>query len=229
MNKSLKGLEETIGYSFKNKDLLKQAMTHSSYANEIGLSHFDCNERLEFLGDAVLEIVTSEKLYFHFRDKPEGELSKIRASLVCEPALEMFSKKINLSEYILLSRGEEKTGGRQRASIISDCMESLIGAIYLDAGLLEAKRFIHEFILFDVENVKVFKDNKTTLQEILQARGDTPVYELIKESGPAHQKEFTVMVKGLGKVLGQGVAGSKKAAEQSAAGAALSLLRETED
>lgn len=218
--------EKIIGYHFKNRNLLLQALSHTSYANERGKDHLESNERLEFLGDAVLEIVTSEKLFFKYSEKREGELSKMRANLVCEPALELFSRNIRLSEFILLGRGEEKTGGRSRASIISDCMEALIGAIYLDSGFAAATEFIEKFILYDIDNSKIFKDNKTALQELLQAGGDVPVYKLISENGPAHAREFTVSVGNRYGELGQGTATSKKAAEQEAAGEALKNLRE---
>lgn len=229
MNVKPSGLEEIIGYKFKDKKLLTQALSHSSYANERGLGTLMSNERLEFLGDAVLEIVSSEILYNRYPDMKEGELSKLRARLVCELSLSQYAKRIELPTYILLGRGEEKTGGRDRASIISDCMESLIGAIYIDSGMEAAKSFVEKYILFDIENASFFSDNKTALQEVLQRRALVPKYALIKETGPSHNKVFTVSVSLDGSLLGEGSGRTKKAAEQIAAGCALLKLKEMED
>ena len=228
MNIDSIGLEEKIGYSFKNKDILRQALSHSSYTNELGEGYEKCNERLEFLGDAVLEIITSETLYFKYHDMREGELSKLRARLVCEPSLAEYSKRISLSDYMLLGKGEEKTGGRGRASIISDCMEALIGALFIDAGIEETKKFIEKNILYDIENTNFFSDNKTALQEFLQAKSLVPTYALVGESGPSHDKTFTVTVSLGDRVLGEGSARTKKSAEQIAAGKALALLSREE-
>lgn len=226
MENRINALESLIKYSFKDKDLLIRALSHSSYANEQGEGHLNSNERLEFLGDAVLELVVSDRLFYLYPNMKEGELTKLRAVLVCEPSLAAFSERIDLSSFMLLGHGEEKTGGRNRKSLISDCMEALIGAIYLDAGLDTARTFIEENILFDIEHVSYFSDNKTALQEKLQARAKVPVYTLISESGPSHDKVFTMEVSLDGQVLGTGSAGSKKAAEQEAAGAALKYLKE---
>ena len=218
MSRDLNKLEKKIGYTFKNPDLLKKAMTHSSYANELHLPKYECNERLEFLGDAILELISSDFL-FHEHDKmPEGELTKTRASIVCEPALAFCAQHIELGEYLLLGKGEESTGGRKRASITSDAMEALIGAIYEDGGFANAKEFIHSFILNDLEHKKLFYDSKTILQEIVQANFKEEVkYKLIGEEGPDHNKSFHVAVFIGEKEYGKGTGRTKKAAEQQAA------------
>lgn len=218
MKRQLEQLEQKIGYSFKNKDLLKHALMHSSYANEKHYDRTRNNERLEFLGDAVLELSTSEHLYQLYPKKPEGELTKLRASLVCESTLAFCSREIELGEYLLLGKGEELTGGRERPSIVSDAMEALIGAIYLDSGFASAKEFVVRFILNDIEHKQLFFDSKTILQEMIQGQyADTLSYELLKEEGPDHNKSYEVRAM-LGKtVLGNGVGRTKKAAEQEAA------------
>ena len=170
MNRDLKKLEETIGYSFHNKRLLSHAMTHSSYANEHRWEKTRCNERLEFLGDAVLELVSSDFLFHTYGDLPEGDLTKTRASLVCEPTLAFCAEQIELGEYLLLGKGEEATGGRRRHSVVSDGLEALIGAIYLDGGFASAKEFILRFILNDIEHKQLFYDSKTILQEMVQSQ-----------------------------------------------------------
>ncbi len=218
----MRDLEEKIGYRFKDDRLLKHAMTHSSYANEHGMSKSGSNERLEFLGDAVLELVSSEFLYHNYPNLPEGDLSKLRASLVCEPTLARCTDEIELPKYLLLSRGEDATGGRGRDSIVSDAMEALIGAIFLDGGIEPAKEFILKYVLTDIESKRLFYDSKTTLQEVVQAEGgDKLSYEVVGESGPDHAKQFTVEVSRGGTVLGRGTGRSKKAAEQQAAYEAL--------
>lgn len=218
MKRQLEQLEQKIGYSFKNKDLLKHALMHSSYANEKHYDRTRNNERLEFLGDAVLELSTSEHLYQLYPKKPEGELTKLRASLVCESTLAFCSREIELGEYLLLGKGEELTGGRERPSIVSDAMEALIGAIYLDSGFASAKEFVVRFILNDIEHKQLFFDSKTILQEMIQGQyADILSYELLKEEGPDHNKSYEVRAM-LGKtVLGNGVGRTKKAAEQEAA------------
>ena len=219
-------LEKTIGYRFRDKNLLRQAMIHSSYANEKKLGHLGCNERLEFLGDSVLELVSSAFLYREFPEKPEGELTKLRASLVCEPALAFCARNISLPDFILLGRGEEMTGGRERDSIVSDAAEALIGAIYLDGGFEKAEKFILSFILDDIENRRLFVDCKTILQEIAQSKtGRSLEYVLVREDGPDHDKHFTVHVRMDGEVLGQGEGHTKKAAEQAAAFEAVLALK----
>lgn len=226
MNIHLKELEKKLQYEFHDKNLFSQALTHSSYANEHRLDHSRCNERLEFLGDAVLEIVTSDFLYHKYDALPEGDLTKIRASIVCEPTLAYCAGDIRLGEYLLLGKGEEATGGRNRNSVVSDAMEALIGAIYLDGGFTNAKEFIHRFILTDLENKKLFYDSKTILQEIVQADMEEGIsYHLIKEEGPDHNKSFTVEVKIGETVYGTGSGRTKKAAEQEAAYKAILKLK----
>lgn len=218
MEHNLKKLEEIIGYKFKNKHYLTQALTHSSYANEKKLGKLGCNERLEFLGDAVLELISSDFLYKKFPQVPEGELTKKRASLVCEPSLAYCAREFGLPQFLMLGKGEDLTGGRNRDSIVSDATEALLGAIYLDGGFANAKEFVLRFILNDMENKQLFYDSKTILQEIVQEDGSKPVeYVLIKEEGPDHNKSFTVEAIINGEVCGQGTGHTKKAAEQAAA------------
>ena len=226
MSKKLHELEGRIGYRFTDRQLLTQAMTHSSYANEHRLNKLECNERLEFLGDSVLEVVSSDFLYHKYPERPEGDLTKIRASIVCEPTLAYCAEDIDLGAYLLLGKGEEATGGRGRASVVSDAMEALIGAIYLDGGFANAKEFIHKFILSDLENKKLFFDSKTILQEIVQADINKPItYQLLKEEGPDHNKAFYVEVF-IGDVdYGTGKGRTKKAAEQQAAYQAILALK----
>ena len=214
----IKKFQEVIGYHFHDEKLLRQALTHSSFANEKHLKKHSDNERLEFLGDAVLEIISSEFLYKEYPDKPEGELTKLRASIVCEPTLALCTKDIALGEYLLLGKGEDQTGGRGRKSILSDALEAVIGAIYLDGGFANAKEFIHRFVLNNVEHMQLFYDSKTILQEIVQAKGREDLsYVLLKESGPDHCKLFEVCVMLGGEELGRGSGRTKKAAEQLAA------------
>lgn len=226
MSKKLHELEVKIGYEFKNKALLKRAMMHSSYANEKHLHKYECNERQEFLGDAVLELVSSEFLFYENNQMPEGELTKTRASMVCEQALAFCARQIDLGAYLLLGKGEDMTGGRKRDSITSDAMEALIGGIYLDGGFASAKEFIHNFILNDLEHKKLFYDSKTILQELVQAQfSDSVVYELTGEEGPDHNKTFHVEVQIGDKKFGCGAGRTKKAAEQEAAYHTILMLR----
>ena len=226
MNSHLKELEERISYEFKNKNLFTQALTHSSYANEHRLDHSRCNERLEFLGDAVLEIVTSEFLYRKYETLPEGDLTKIRASIVCEPTLAYCAGDIELGQYLYLGKGEDATGGRNRNSVVSDAMEALIGAIYLDGGFANAKEFVMKYILNDLENKKLFFDSKTILQEIVQSEYKEGIrYEMIGESGPDHNKTFQYAVYIGEERFGVGAGRTKKAAEQSAAYESILKLR----
>ena len=226
MENNWRELQEKIGYHFKDAALLKQALTHSSYVNENDMSKAECNERLEFLGDAVLELVSSEYLFNVYKDISEGELTKLRASLVCEPALAFDARAVGIQEYILLGKGEEQTGGRERDSITSDACEALIGAIYTDGGLEAAKKFILKFVLNDIENKKLFSDSKTALQEITQQRFEAaPEYEITGESGPSHCKTFTAQVSLNGTVLGTGTGKTKKKAEQQASYNALLNLK----
>ncbi|GLC82898.1 ribonuclease III [Lacrimispora brassicae] len=218
MSRNLKELEERIGYRFSDRHLMTQAMTHSSFANEHRLNKLECNERLEFLGDSVLEVVSSDCLYHKYPENPEGDLTKIRASIVCEPTLAYCAENIRLGEYLLLGKGEEATGGRGRASIVSDAMEALIGAIYLDGGFANAKEFILRFIMNDLEHKQLFYDSKTILQEIVQSKTDEPLsYELLREEGPDHNKVFEAQVLIGQEVIGRGTGRTKKAAEQVAA------------
>ncbi len=214
----LRELEEKIGYHFQDQDLLWRSMCHSSYANERHIGRLKCNERLEFLGDAVLELVTSEFLYRTFPRMPEGDASKTRASIVCEQSLAFCAGSLSLGSYILLGRGELVSGGRERPSITSDAFEALIGAIYLDGGFTSAKEFIQKFVLSDLEHKKLFFDSKTILQERVQAQSEASLhYELIREEGPDHQKLFVVQAMLGDKVIGKGQGRTKKAAEQEAA------------
>jgi len=218
MQQSLKELQNRIGYHFNNQELLKSAMMHSSYTNEKRFPKYKCNERLEFLGDAVLELVSSEFLFFENDQMPEGELTKLRASMVCEPSLAFCAKQIHLGDYLLLGKGEEVTGGRTRASVTSDALEALIGAIYLDGGFANAKEFILKFILNDLENKKLFYDSKTILQELVQGNFSEMIsYHLIREEGPDHNKSFFVEVAIGNEIYGEGAGRTKKSAEQEAA------------
>lgn len=226
MNSKFKEFEEKIGYTFKNKELLHEALAHSSYSNETRECH--SNERLEFLGDSVLSIVVSEHIFKAFKTMPEGGLSKLRASLVCEKALFEFSKKIDLSDYILLGKGEENSGGRTRPSIVSDAFEAVIAAVYLDGGLDAARKYVLSFMPedFDIKKKKTpFDDYKTLLQEVVQCNPEEKVvYELVDETGPDHDRKFYVDVMLNGSVIGRGNGHSKKAAEQMAAKEALNLM-----
>ena len=218
MKQKLRELENKIGYKFQRFDLLCQAMRHSSYANEKHMEKNECNERLEFLGDAVLELVSSEFLFFENKKMPEGELTRTRASIVCEPSLAFCARELNLGSYLLLGKGEENTGGRYRDSLTSDVLEALIGAIYLDGGFASAKEFIHRFILNDLEHKKLFFDSKTILQEIVQGNFNEPIeYTLLKEEGPDHNKSFFISVSIGNEIYGNGKGRTKKAAEQEAA------------
>ena len=220
-------LEEKIAYRFRDGRLLRQALTHSSYANEMKINKYGDYERLEFLGDAVLEFVSSDFLYRQRKETAEGDLTKLRASMVCEPALAFCARELSLQQYILLGKGEQATGGRNRDSIVSDVMEALIGAIYLDGGIEEASAFIHRFILSDLENKQLFYDAKTILQEQVQQGNEGALhYELVKEEGPQHDKTFEVEVYVGEKKVGWGVGHSKKAAQQQAAYQALLARKE---
>lgn len=224
-SETIEELEGKIGYTFRDRSLLVLALTHTSFANEAHSGHLGSNERLEFLGDAVLELVSSD---FFYRGKPklsEGELTKLRASFVCEPALAYCAEQIPLPPYLLLGRGEEMTGGRLRPSIVSDAMEAVIGAIYLDGGLTPARAYIDRFILNDIEGKRYFYDAKTILQEEIQKDKDAVLsYELRGEEGPEHLKRFTVAALRDGVPLAEGEGSSKKEAEQRAAYAALLAL-----
>ncbi|MFR4351575.1 MAG: ribonuclease III [Roseburia sp.] len=220
-------LETVIGYKFRQEGLLRQALTHSSYANEKHMKKLSDNERLEFLGDAVLELVSSEFLYQNYSELPEGDLTKLRASIVCEPTLALCTREMNLGKYLYLGKGENLTGGRDRKSILSDALEAVIGAIYLDGGFEPAKVFVHRFVLTDIEHKKLFYDSKTILQEVVQGQYEEPLhYVLLAEEGPDHDKNFRVEAR-IGEMsVGQGSGRTKKAAEQEAAYRALLMLKE---
>ncbi len=212
----IREFEEKIGYSFDDKALIEQALTHSSYANEHRLTAY--NERPEFLGDAVLELVSSDYLYTRYPQLPEGKLTKLRASLVCEPALAYDAMELGLGKYLRLSKGEDATGGRTRKSVLSDALEAVIGAIYLDAGLDMARAFIMQYVLNDIEKKTLFNDSKSILQERIQAVSKgVPEYRLDNATGPDHCRTYFVSVYFEGKKIGEGSGATKKAAEQDAA------------
>lgn len=227
-------LEEKLGYKFKNRNLLMTALSHSSYSNELKARgvQVKCNERLEFLGDSVLSIVTSEHLFENFPLLPEGELTKIRAAVVCEKALHKYSQKIGLGDYLLLGHGEEHTNGRSRPSILADAFEAVLAAIYLDCdgNLDRVKTYLLPFVCEEIDEVvsrASSTDNKTKLQQIVQmAEGEVLEYVLVGESGPDHNKTFEVEARLNSNVIGRGKGHSKREAEQLAAKEALSLFGE---
>ncbi len=225
MTPNTQQLEERIGYHFSDKQLLQEALRHSSYANEGKKKQ--SNERLEFLGDSILSIIVAQHLFTHYTHLPEGELTKLRASLVCEKSLHGFALQFGLNEFLLLGKGEELTGGRQRPSIIADAFEALLAAIYLDGGMEQATRFVLRFIPehLSPQQAKGLSDYKTTLQEIIQQNREEKVeYVLVGESGPDHNKTFEVEVHLNSNVIGKGCGKSKKQAEQFAAREALELM-----
>ncbi len=228
MKYDLEELQNRIGYSFHDVGLLEQAVTHSSYANERTIRRIPDYERIEFLGDAVLETVSSEFIFREHTSMSEGNMTKLRASLVCEPALAYCARKLELGCFLNLGKGEERCGGRERDSIIADVMEAIAGAIYLDGGMEQAKAFILGHILNDVENSGIFYDSKSTLQEMIQRTGGVLRYELIDESGPEHDKTFTarVLIDDIQRGVGSGH--NKKQAEQKAAYEAIVALRKAE-
>lgn len=216
--KRITELQKNIGYEFKQEALLRQALTHSSYAHEKNLKELMDNERLEFLGDAVLEVVSSEFLFKNHPEMNEGQMTKLRASLVCEQSLATCARQLNLGNFLLLGNGEDLTGGRERDSILSDAWEALIGAMYLDGGFTSAKEFILKYVLQDIEHKKLFYDSKTMLQEVIQNKyKQTLHYVLLSEDGPDHNKVFTVQAYMDQTPLMTGKGRTKKAAEQSAA------------
>ena len=219
-------LELKIGYQFKDASLLNTALTHSSYSNEIG-KNVKCNERMEFLGDSVLSLVVTNYIFLNFEQFPEGDLTQLRASLVCEKTLYKFAKIIELGSAIKLSKGERHGGGADRPSILSDAFEALIAAIYLDGGYEKAKDFVMKFIEPEIKNIKKkpAKDFKTTLQEIVQKNpGEKLEYRMVSESGPDHDKHFVAEVLLNSNTIGKGGGRSKKEAEQQAAREALELM-----
>ena len=222
----IKDLEVAIGYRFKNITLLQNALTHSSYANERWHDSLKSNERLEFLGDSVLGMLVAEHLYRNFPDRPEGELTRMRADMVCEKTLAAVANQVGLGQHLLLGHGEERFGGRTRDSILADAVESVIAAAFLDGGMAAALGIIQRFILCDVPVKKLHNaDYKTTLQELVQQKKNQVLsYRLVGESGPDHDKVFSVEVSLNGTVVGQGSGSSKKRAEQMAAQAAIERL-----
>ena len=234
MSHTLDELQRRIGYRFRDPQLLKQALTHSSYSNETGARthHLLCNERLEFLGDSVLSLITSEYLYQNFPGLPEGDLTRIRAATVCEGALASYAGKLELGEFLLLGKGERQSGGAQKPAVIADAFEAVLAAIYLDVGDQNALRTVAEFLLpFIREAVAALPDvggyhtdSKSRLQEFVQKDKGTPEYRLISESGPDHNKTFVVEVYLDSNCIGRGQGHSKKHAEQAAAKAALVLF-----
>jgi ribonuclease-3 len=225
----LNTFQEKIGYHFKNHNLLRNALTHSSFANEKHWKYEANNERLEFLGDAVLELVSSEMI---FQDNPhmvEGKMTKLRASLVCEMSLAASAREINLGSYLYLGKGEKATGGADRDSILSDAFEALIGAIFLDGGIAYASDFIKKYVLSDIEKKQLFYDSKTILQEIVQEKQHEKTqieYPVVKEEGPDHDKNFQVCCEINGKRYGTGIGHTKKAAQQQAAYETILMLRQ---
>lgn len=221
-------LEKNLEYKFNNISFLKNALTHSSYANEVR-NGITSNERLEFLGDSVLSIIVSDYIFKNFPNLPEGQLTKLRASLVCEKSLCGFSRELELGKYLLLGKGEEKGGGRERDSILADAFEAVLAAMYLDGGYEVAKKHALRFVLREIEHPEddVFKDYKTVLQEIIQRNPEeTVTYALVDQKGPDHDKIFTVEVKLNSNTIGKGSGKSKKQAEQMAAKQALELMGE---
>ena len=218
-------LERVLGYEYHDRELLRMALSHTSYANEVYKDAFQSYERLEFLGDSILGFVTADYLYHKFPLKLEGELSRIRAELVCEKNLALVAEKLSLGDYLLLGNGEEQTGGRQRASITSDVVEALIAAAYLDGGFEAAKRIVQQHVLSLLSEAEKTHDYKTELQELVQRKKEQHLsYELLAETGPDHCKEFTVQVSLNGTPVGSGTGTSKKRAEQAAAQQAIVKL-----
>ena len=222
----IKDLETAIGYRFHNISLLQNALTHSSYANERWHNSLMSNERLEFLGDSILGMIVADHLYRNFPDRPEGELTRMRADMVCEQSLAVVANRIHLGSHLLLGHGEEQGGGRNRASILADAVESVIAASFLDGGMEPARQFINTFVLTEVPVKKLRNaDYKTALQELVQQKKNQILsYALVGESGPDHDKKFDVEVKLNGRVIGTGSGSSKKRAEQSAAASAIEKL-----
>ena len=225
----LSELEAGLGYTFRDKSILENALTHSSYANENRERGLHDNERLEFLGDSILGFVVADYLYRSFPDKPEGELTRIRAALVCEDSLHEVAQRLHLGDFLMLGKGEESGGGRHRPSILADAVEAVLAAVYLDGGIDEARALVHR-ILLEKEPEQVVesrrRDCKTELQELVQRKPNQELrYELVSESGPDHAKVFTVAVMLNGQVVGLGSGHSKKEAEQSAARTALEQMK----
>ncbi len=225
----LEELEGKIGYCFQDKSLLRQALTHSSFSNEQKINKWKNYERIEYLGDAVLELISSDFFYHTYPEETEGNLTKMRASAVCEQALAITARELQLGGYMVFGKGEESNGGRERDSIIADAVEAIIGAIYLDGGLDAAKKFVHGFVLNDLDNKRLFYDAKSILQERIQeAKLGELTYELIREEGPEHEKNFVMEARLNGQPIGTGQGKSKKTAQQHAAYDALLKQNGTE-
>ncbi|MBO5422036.1 MAG: ribonuclease III [Clostridia bacterium] len=224
MKTNIKDLQNKLGYTFKDEALLLRALSHSSYVNE-NHSAGESNERLEFLGDSVLGLVTAENFFKNYKTLPEGELTKLRAATVCEKSLAGFAKQLDLGRYLLLGKGEILTGGRERPSIQADAFEAIIAAIYLDGGMEEARKFVLKYIEEAIRHQQSIKDYKTMLQEVVQRNpGEIVEYVLAGETGPDHDKRFEVEVHLNSNVIGRGIGKSKKRAEQEAAREALELM-----
>lgn len=228
INKKINNLQKSIRYNFKEIDLLYTALSHPSYAHENNLPHYKSNQRLEFLGDAVLGLTVSEMIYNEYPNFPEGHMTKVRANVVRESTLARIARDVSLGEFLYLGKGEESTGGRQRTSILADALEALIGAIYIDGGIEKAKLFVKNYFNTEIKETiqkQSYRDFKSTLQELIQRDNKEKLfYEVIGESGPDHDKNFTVQVKFCNKILGKGTGKSKKEAEQAAAKSALKDL-----
>lgn len=219
-------LEQTIAYTFTNKMLLDTAFTHKSYANEVLTQKKESYERFEFLGDAILEYIVSEYLFENYKDLPEGKLTKLRASLVCEFTLSKISRELSFGDYGYFSKGETQTGGKNRDSILCDMFESVLGAIYLDGGMEPAKAFVYKFLLTDIAHKQLFYDSKSNLQEYAQKHNKQLTYDLLEEKGPEHDKLFCVQVRMGEAVLAAGEGHSRKSAEQMAAYKALCDMKQ---
>ncbi len=221
----MESLEKKLGYQFKDRSLLEEAVRHSSYANEHRSSGGDSNERLEFLGDSVLGFITAEFLFKTYGKLPEGDLTRMRAALVCEQSLYQVARRLELGRYLKQGTGEEAGGGRQRQSILADATEAVFAAVYLDGGMEEIRRLIQRLILSQAADAEERRDYKTTLQEIIQRKsGQVLTYHMVSESGPDHNKSFLFQVQLNGETIGQGEGHSKKEAEQSAAQNALERM-----
>ena len=230
IDSNIEELESAIGYTFQNKALIRSALTHSSYMNEQKINKWDNYQRLEYLGDAVLELVSSEYIFHNHPNMKEGEMSKLRASMVCEPSLAICARDLHIGEYILLGKGEENCGGRERDSILSDVFEAIIGAIYLDGGFEKAREHILHYVFEDLDERQLFIDSKSLIQEKIQAMKHSEMhYELLSENGPEHHKEFEVGLYINGECVSIGKEFNKKRAEQKAAYLALKKLNNNSD
>lgn len=229
MQKKWDELQAAVGVRFQDQELLKQAFTHASYRNEHRKSVSADNERLEFLGDAVLEVIVSDYLFRTRPDLPEGELTRLRAAIVCEPSLVVLGRRLHFEDFVRLGRGEERSGGRQRPALLADVFEAFVGALYLDQGFAAVQAFANLHIFPHLDESAVIMDYKTALQEWVQQHATRKLsYEIVQERGPAHAREFVVRVRVGSDVYGEGTGRSKKEAEQQAAAAALYRLMDAE-